>query len=86
MVLEREREIKVLQERMKTLILENKQILKKLQELKQSQGRLQKLSCYQRDDRFKIEKVISDLLEVPSMFATENNLMMIKICDNMLIS
>uniref|UniRef100_A0A1B6G9S7 HMG box domain-containing protein n=1 Tax=Cuerna arida TaxID=1464854 RepID=A0A1B6G9S7_9HEMI len=67
-VLEREREMKILQERQKILMVKNKQILKELQELKQAQVKLQKLSCRQKEDQNKLEKVICDLWDVPALF------------------
>ncbi|XP_046661970.1 uncharacterized protein LOC124355079 [Homalodisca vitripennis] len=67
-ILEREREMKILQERQKILMVRNKQILKELQELKQAQVKLQKLSCRQKEDQNKLEKVICDLWDVPALF------------------
>lgn len=67
-ILEREREIKTLQERLKVLVVRNKNILKELQELKQSQVIMQKLAVHQKEEQCQIEKTTCDLWDVPALF------------------
>lgn len=67
-ILEREREIKTLQERLKVLVVRNKNILKELQELKQSQVIMQKLAVLQKEEQCQIEKTTCDLWDVPALF------------------
>ncbi|XP_054265483.1 uncharacterized protein LOC128988311 [Macrosteles quadrilineatus] len=70
-VAEREREIRILREREKSLVARNMKISKGLQELKQAQVKLQNISSRLKAEHESIERAICDLLEVPALFSVE---------------